>query len=47
MLSYLPMNKDDFCGRPGAYGPHDIHESQLIYAGDRLSGGLYILESQL
>ncbi len=104
MLSSLPMNKEEFCGKPGRYGAHNIHENlpvptsfisenlifcaffnaglrvhdisnpfrpeevayfvppvpegaaansvndvyvdenQLIYAVDRLKGGLYILE---
>lgn len=107
MLSSLPMDKEEFCGRPGRYGAHNIHENmpeatsfvssdlifcaffnaglrvhdisdpyrpeevayfvppvpegapsnsindvfvdenRIIYAVDRLKGGLYILELEL
>ena len=30
MLSTLPMNKDKYCGLPGRYGAHNIHENQPI-----------------
>ena len=30
MLSSLPMDKDEFCGRPGRYGAHNIHENQPL-----------------
>ena len=30
MLSSLPMDKQDFCGRSGRYGAHNIHENQPV-----------------
>ena len=30
MLSSLPMDKEKYCGRPGRYGAHNIHENMPV-----------------
>ncbi len=30
MLSTLPMDKEKYCGRPGRYGAHNVHENQPL-----------------